>query len=43
MRELGAAPGLSSPSTVLYHLQNVEQRGALTRDGPGRRTCRLIR
>ncbi|MER5602992.1 helix-turn-helix domain-containing protein [Streptomyces sp. NPDC002265] len=41
VRELGAALGLSSTSTVVYHLQNLEQRGALTRDGLGWRTCRL--
>ncbi|MFE2586102.1 LexA family protein [Streptomyces sp. NPDC059378] len=41
VRELSAALGLSSPSTVVYHLQNLEQRGALTRDGLGWCTCRL--
>ncbi|MFD7879260.1 LexA family protein [Streptomyces sp. NPDC059766] len=43
VREPGAALGLSSTSTVVYHLQNLEQRGALPRDCPGWRTCRLTR
>ncbi|MFE9684061.1 LexA family protein [Streptomyces sp. NPDC006285] len=39
--QLGAAVGLSSKSSVAYHLRNVEKRGVLVRDGHGWRTCRL--
>nr|WP_206327723.1 hypothetical protein [Streptomyces sp. S3(2020)] len=43
VRELGAAVGLSSTASVVYHLKNLELRGALVRDGRGWRTCRLPR
>lgn len=32
MREIGAAVGLSSSSTVAVHISNLEQIGMLTRD-----------
>ncbi|MCX5336491.1 hypothetical protein [Streptomyces sp. NBC_00140] len=43
VRELGAVLGLRSPASVVYHLQNLERRGALVRDGRSRRTCRVPR
>jgi len=32
IREIGAAVGLASPSSVLHHLRTLEQTGQLTRD-----------
>ncbi len=32
IREIGAAVGLSSPSSVLHHLRTLENKGQLTRD-----------
>ncbi|MEU3986554.1 hypothetical protein AB0F77_41940 [Streptomyces sp. NPDC026672] len=40
-RELARAVGMSSTSSVVYHLQNLEQRGALVREGRGWRSCRV--
>lgn len=42
MSEIGAAVGLRSKGTVAYHLRNLEERGALARDGYGWRSCRLM-
>lgn len=41
--ELGAALGLRSPASEVYHLQNSERSGALGRDGRNGNTCRLPR
>lgn len=42
VREIGAAVGLSSPSSVLYQLRRLEQAGALARArGTGWRDYRL--
>lgn len=43
MRELAREVGMTSPASVVYHLRNLETRGALVRDGRGWRTCRLLR
>jgi SOS-response transcriptional repressors (RecA-mediated autopeptidases) len=43
VREVGRLVGLRSPGSVVYHLRNLEERGALVRDGKGWRTCRLPR
>ena len=43
VRELGADVGLRSTASVVYHLKNLEKRGALVRDGWSWRTCRLPR
>ncbi|MDQ0596253.1 SOS-response transcriptional repressor LexA [Streptomyces canus] len=43
VRELGAALGLRSPASVVYHLRNLERSGALVRDGRNWNTCRLTR
>jgi SOS-response transcriptional repressor LexA len=43
VRELGAALGLRSPASVVYHLRNLERSGALVRDGRNWSTCRLTR
>ncbi|MER5200967.1 LexA family protein [Streptomyces sp. NPDC002755] len=43
VRELAREVGMSSPASVVYHLKNLEARGALMRDGRGWRTCRLLR
>ena len=37
MREIGAAVGLSSPSTVAHHLKTLEHLGYLRRDARGSR------
>ncbi|WP_327188254.1 hypothetical protein [Streptomyces sp. NBC_01334] len=37
VRELG----LRSPASVAYHLANLEDRGALVRDGRSWQSCRL--
>jgi len=37
MREIGAAVGLSSPSTVAHHLKTLEELGYLRRDARGSR------
>ncbi|MDR6981269.1 hypothetical protein J2X68_008012 [Streptomyces sp. 3330] len=34
---------MNSPASVVYHLRNLEERGALVRDGRDWRTCRLSR
>ncbi|MEU9272717.1 hypothetical protein AB0E04_46130 [Streptomyces sp. NPDC048251] len=41
MRELAREIGLRSPASVVYHLANLEERGALVRDGRSWRTCHL--
>ncbi|MGX5187852.1 LexA family protein [Streptomyces avermitilis] len=41
--EIGQAVGLGSKGSVAYHLRNLEERGALIRDGRSWRTCRLAR
>ncbi|MGW0905067.1 LexA family protein [Streptomyces sp. NPDC002853] len=42
VREIGAAVGLSSPSSVLYQLRRLEQAGAVARArGTGWRDYRL--
>lgn len=42
VREIGAAVGLSSPSSVLYQLRRLEQAGAVVRArGTGWRNYRL--
>ncbi|MFF4276907.1 hypothetical protein [Streptomyces sp. NPDC001536] len=41
VRELGAALGLRSPASGVYHLQNLIRSGALVRDGRNWNTCRL--
>lgn len=43
VRQLADDIGLSSTASVAYHLGNLEERGALVRDGRGWRTCRLVR
>ncbi|NNN32175.1 hypothetical protein HLK59_17765 [Streptomyces sp. S3(2020)] len=43
VRELGAALGLRSLASVVYHLKNLERSGALVRDGRNWNTCRLTR
>ncbi|MGW1274644.1 LexA family protein, partial [Streptomyces sp. NPDC002491] len=43
VRELAAAVGMSSTASAVYHLKNLERRGALVRDGRGWRPCRLPR
>ncbi|WP_443057403.1 LexA family protein [Streptomyces sp. NBC_00696] len=44
IRQIAGAVGFSSASSVAHHLGNLEKRrGALVRDGRGRRTCRLVR
>ncbi|MDQ0604849.1 SOS-response transcriptional repressor LexA [Streptomyces canus] len=43
VRELGAALGLRSPASVVYHLQSLERSGARVRDGGNGNTCRLTR
>ncbi|MEU1129620.1 hypothetical protein ABZ383_07105 [Streptomyces sp. NPDC005900] len=44
VREIGAAIGLSSPSSVHYQLRRLEQAGALVRaDSSSWRTYRLAR
>ncbi len=41
IREIGAAVGLSAPSTVLEHLRNLEREGKLVLGG-GPRMIRLL-
>ncbi|MET8031010.1 LexA family protein [Streptomyces avermitilis] len=41
--EIGQAVGLRSKGPVAYHLRNLDERGALIRDGRSWRTCRLAR
>ncbi|WP_328765621.1 helix-turn-helix domain-containing protein [Streptomyces sp. NBC_00267] len=41
VRELARELGLRSPASVAYHLANLEERGALTRDGRSWQSCRL--
>ncbi|WP_331740632.1 hypothetical protein OG613_46790 (plasmid) [Streptomyces sp. NBC_00015] len=41
MRELARELGLRSPASVAYHLANLEERGALVRDGRSWQSCRL--
>ncbi|MCX5240460.1 LexA family protein [Streptomyces prunicolor] len=44
VRQIADDIGFSSTSSVAYHVGNLQkQRGALRRDGRGRRTCRLAR
>ncbi|WP_310437470.1 helix-turn-helix domain-containing protein [Streptomyces sp. 3330] len=43
VRELAREVGMNSPASVVYHLRNLEERGALVRDGRDWRTCRLSR
>ncbi|MFJ1536678.1 LexA family protein [Streptomyces mirabilis] len=43
VRQLADGIGLSSTASVAYHLGNLEERGALVRNGRGWRTCRLER
>ncbi|MGW6924622.1 LexA family protein [Streptomyces sp. NPDC054950] len=35
--------GLRRPASAAYHLANLEERGALARDGHNWQTCRLTR
>ncbi|KOV70680.1 hypothetical protein ADL00_08595 [Streptomyces sp. AS58] len=42
VRELGAALGMRSTASVVFHLRNLESRGVLVRDGRGWRACRLL-
>ncbi|MFF1395986.1 hypothetical protein ACFVZD_19485 [Streptomyces sp. NPDC058287] len=41
VREIGAGVGLSSPSSVLYHLRRMEARGVVVRDDGRQRSYRL--
>ncbi|MFE4724241.1 winged helix-turn-helix transcriptional regulator [Streptomyces sp. NPDC056728] len=41
VREIAAAVGLSSPSSVLYQLRRLEEAGVLRRAGAGSREYRL--
>ncbi|WP_405764582.1 hypothetical protein OHU34_03360 [Streptomyces sp. NBC_00080] len=41
VRQLAREHGLRSPASVAYHLVNLEERGALVRDGRSWQTCRL--
>ncbi|WP_030622367.1 LexA family protein [Streptomyces sclerotialus] len=41
VREIGRRVGLSSPSSVLYQLRQLEARGMITRTGHSWRSCRL--
>ncbi|WP_399041775.1 hypothetical protein [Streptomyces sp. 3330] len=41
VRELARELGLRSPASVVYHLANLEERGALVRDGRSWQSCRL--
>ncbi|WP_063781206.1 LexA family protein [Streptomyces maremycinicus] len=41
VRELARELGLRSPASVAYHLANLEERGALVRDGRSWQSCRL--
>ncbi|MEV5899923.1 hypothetical protein [Streptomyces sp. NPDC052127] len=41
VREMARELGLRSPASVPYHLANLEERGALVRDGRNWQTCRL--
>ena len=43
VREIGAAVGLKSPSTVHFHLKNMEERGIIKRSGRKGRTITLVR
>ncbi|MGW6928335.1 LexA family protein [Streptomyces sp. NPDC054950] len=43
VRELAREIGLCSQASVAYHLANLEERGALVRDGRSWQTCRLTR
>ena len=43
VREIGDAAGLSSPSTVYFHLTNLEKLGLITRIAGKGRTIRLTR
>ncbi|MEU9314196.1 helix-turn-helix domain-containing protein [Streptomyces sp. NPDC048256] len=42
VRELARELGLRSPASVAHHLANLEERGALARDGRSWQTCRLV-
>lgn len=42
VREIGAAVGLASPSTVHTHLKVLEQRGYITRDSNKPRTIEVV-
>ncbi|WP_331739816.1 helix-turn-helix domain-containing protein (plasmid) [Streptomyces sp. NBC_00015] len=41
VRELAREIGLRSPASVVSHLANLEERGALVRDGRSWQTCHL--
>ncbi|MFH0180663.1 hypothetical protein, partial [Streptomyces cacaoi] len=41
VRQMAREIGLRSPASVAYHLANLEERGALVRDGRSCQTCRL--
>ncbi|QJT06565.1 hypothetical protein G9272_01350 [Streptomyces asoensis] len=41
VRQMAREIGLRSPASVAYHLANLEERGALVRDGRSWKTCRL--
>ncbi|MFD9436370.1 hypothetical protein [Streptomyces sp. NPDC060002] len=41
VRQLGREIGPRSPASVAYHLANLEERGALIREGRSWQTCRL--
>lgn len=43
VREIGAAVGLKSPSTVHFHLKNMEERGIVRRSGRKGRAITLVR
>jgi SOS-response transcriptional repressor LexA len=41
VRELAREIGMRSTASVAYHLANLQERGALVRDGHSWQTCRL--
>ena len=42
VREIGAALGLKSPSTVHFHLKHMEEKGAIKKAGRKGRTVKLL-
>ena len=42
VREIGAAVGLKSPSTVHFHLKHMEEKGIIKKAGRKGRTLSLI-
>lgn len=41
IRQIGDQVGLSSTSTVAYHLRRLEKRGVISRTGRDWRSCRM--